>query len=222
VTRGTGELQEMKSQNEGVVIAEDLDNPYLISSMRARTYDSVVKTERIVRETDKFTSFVISYESDGFTQYALMNVPKGVSPDSGWPVVVVNHGYIAPEEYSTENSYINTSAYYANQGFLVMKPDYRGHGESEGEADGVLARINYAVDVLNLIAGINKLNEVNSERIYMYGHSMGGDVTLRVLEVCPSCVSAAALWAPAVTEWPESFLYFARRPNLANPQRLRT
>ncbi|KKU97575.1 MAG: hypothetical protein UY28_C0018G0005 [Candidatus Amesbacteria bacterium GW2011_GWB1_48_13] len=53
----------------------------------------------------------------------------------------------------------------------------------------------------------------------MYGHSMGGDVTLRVLEICPDCAAAATLWAPAVTEFPETFMYFARRGNIADPTR---
>ena len=140
-----------------------------------------------------------------------MNTPKGQIPSDGWPVVIVNHGYIDPRIYSTENSYINTSAYFANSGFLVVKPDYRGHAKSQGEAGSLVSRINYAVDVLNLLTAVKKLPNVDSRRIFMYGHSMGGDVTLRVLEVCPTCVQAATLWAPAVTEWPESFLFFTKR-----------
>jgi len=193
-------------------------NPYLISSMKERDYDSVIVRERQVRETGGFVSYVVSFESDGLKQYALMNVPKGQRPENGWPVVVVSHGYIPPEQFSTENSYINTSAYYANAGFLVVKPDYRGHDKSEGEAGSLTARISYGVDVLNLVAGVGKMDEADEERIYMYGHSMGGDVTLRVMEVCPDCVRAATLWAPAVRDWPESYMYFARR-NADTPER---
>src|SRR3989344_235406 len=193
-------------------------NPYSIDSLKARSYASELKTERKVRETSGLTSYVVSFESDGLKQYALMNVPRGDTPAGGWPVVIVNHGYIEPEVFSTENSYINTSAYFANAGFLVLKPDYRGHDKSEGEPGRLVSRINYAVDVLNMMAGIPRLEGANAERIYMYGHSMGGDVTLRVLEVCDMCVKAATLWAPAVTAWPESALYFARR-NSTDPKR---
>ena len=199
-------------------------NPYLIRSMRERSYDSQIEIERRVRETGGFVSYVVSFFSDGLEEYALMNVPNPSAgsgqgmPDNGWPVVVVNHGYIEPEVYSVENSYINTSAYFANAGFLVVKPDYRGHDKSEGEAGSLTSRINYAVDVMNLLAGVRKLDNADESRIYMYGHSMGGDVTLRVLEVCPNCVQAATLWAPAVRDFPESYMYFARR-NADTPAR---
>lgn len=197
---------------------ETSTNPYLIKSLQSRSYDSDLITQRPVRETSRFTSSVVSFLSDGLKQYALINIPKGSTPNGGWPVVIVNHGYIEPEVYSVENSYINTSAYFANSGFLVVKPDYRGHDNSEGEAGSLTSRINYAVDVLNLLAGVKKLTYVNPNRIYMYGHSMGGDVTLRVLEVCPDCIKAATLWAPAVRDFPESYLYFTRR-NPDTPER---
>ena len=203
---------------ESTIQAQEI-NPYTIEGMKARTYDSDISRENLVRQTSGFTSYKISFESDRLKQYALMNVPKGASPEGGWPVVVVNHGYIEPLVYSTENSYINTSAYFADAGFLVVKPDYRGHDNSDGEAEGLLSRINYAVDVLNLLAGIRKLPEANEKQIFMYGHSMGGDVTLRVLEICPDCAAAATLWAPAVTEFPETFMYFARRGNTTDPTR---
>lgn len=196
-------------------------NPLSISALSRRSYDSQIVVEKSVRQTAKFTSQKISYLSDNLKLYALMNTPLGTPPDSGWPVVIVNHGHIEPKIYSTENSYVNTSAFYANNGFLVLKPDYRGHDQSAGEADTVASRINYAVDVLNLIYAAKKLPNINPDRIFLYGHSMGGDVSLRVLEICPSCVAAASLWAPAVTDFPESFLYFARknhRDNNANEQ----
>ncbi|TSC87695.1 MAG: hypothetical protein G01um101416_375 [Microgenomates group bacterium Gr01-1014_16] len=193
-------------------------NPYSIDYLSNRSYESKIKVEQTVRTTGGFSSYVISFDSDGLKEYALMNLPAGKQPEKGWPTIIVNHGYIDPEVYSTKNSYINTSAYFANAGFLVLKPDYRGHDQSEGDAGSLIARISYAVDVLNLISAAKKLDTVDPDRIYMYGHSMGGDVTLRVIEVCPMCVQAASLWAPAVRDWPESYLYFSRR-NTDDPRR---
>ena len=193
-------------------------NPYSITSLKRRSYSSQIVTEQTVRQTSGFTSYIVSFDSDGLKQYALMNVPRGTPPAAGWPVAIVNHGYIDPEVYSTRASYINTSAYFADAGFLVIKPDYRGHDQSEGEAGSLISRISYAIDVLNLLSAVKDLPSANPGRIYMYGHSMGGDVTLRVIEVCPDCVQAASLWAPAVRYWPESYLYFSRR-NIEDPRR---
>ncbi|OGD02681.1 hypothetical protein A2576_03360 [Candidatus Amesbacteria bacterium RIFOXYD1_FULL_47_9] len=208
--------QEKQTDQPGETV-----NPYSIAMLRKRPYDGgKIATVRQAAQTTRFTSYVVTYTSDGLVQYALMNVPKGQVPEGGWPVVIVNHGHITPEEYSTEKSYINTSAYFANAGFLVLKPDFRGHGNSEGQAERIVSRVLYAVDVLNLLAAIPTQTWANAEKIYMYGHSMGGDVTLRVLEVSDN-VRAATLWAPAVSDWPESMLHFSRR-NRNRPERLPT
>jgi dipeptidyl aminopeptidase/acylaminoacyl peptidase len=160
--------------------------------------------------TPRYSSYVVSYPSDSLTLYSLLHIPKGQMPEGGWPVVVVNHGYIPPAQYSTVNSYKNTSAFYANSGFLVFKPDYRGHDNSEGESVRPLSRTQYALDVLNLIAGIDSIPEANPASIFLYGHSMGGEVSLIVSALNPS-IKGVSLWAPAVTSYPESINYFSRR-----------
>jgi dipeptidyl aminopeptidase/acylaminoacyl peptidase len=185
--------------------------PYSIESFRLRDYlPSTIKQVRVVQETPAFRSSVVSYQSDGLTLYALMNVPTSPEPLGGYPVVIVNHGYIDPAIYTTERSYANTSAYFAQNGFLVLKPDYRDHDKSEGEARKFFSRMDYAIDVAHLIASIPSLPQANPQKIFMYGHSMGGDITLRLTEMSHR-ITAATLWAPAVTTFPESHLYFTRR-----------
>jgi dipeptidyl aminopeptidase/acylaminoacyl peptidase len=196
-------------------------NPLHIAAVRERKFENVkIDIGEVTLEKDAFTARKISYNSDGLKLYALMAVPKGAVPEKGWPVVVVNHGHIEPAKYSTENSYINTTGYFAGSGFVVLKPDFRGHGQSEGKADTLQARMEYGIDVLNLLSGIQSLPvKTDPSRIYMWGHSMGGDVTLRVLETSNS-VKAASLWAPAVTTFPESVFYFARRNDAEWQKRL--
>ena len=200
--------------------AESL-NPYFIESMKQREYPgSEIKIEETVGSFGKFTSYVVSYLSDGLKIFALMNVPKNNKPAQGFPVVIVNHGFIEPSSYSTTASYKKISDFYANNGFLVLKPDYRGHAKSQGEA-GSLNRILYAVDVLNLISSVWGIQQANPEKIFMYGHSMGGDVTLRVLEVTEK-VQAATLWAPVSAPYPENLLYFVRRHRPEMVQQIQT
>lgn len=184
---------------------------YSIDSFRERQFAvGTITIEREVRQTSTFTSSVVSFVVDGLKQYALMNVPTGTMPVGGFPVVIVNHGYIDPAIYSTENSYINTSAYYAQNGFLVLKPDYRGHDMSDGQARHFFSRIEYALDVATLVASLPSIPQANVDKVFMYGHSMGGDVTLRNLEMGTK-ITAASLWAPAVAAFPESHFYFVRK-----------
>jgi dipeptidyl aminopeptidase/acylaminoacyl peptidase len=196
-------------------------NPLHIESVRKRSFEKVaIEIGEVTKETETYTARKVSYKSDGLNLFALLAVPKGTEPENGWPVVIVNHGHIEPMKYSTENSYINTTGYFAGSGFLVLKPDYRGHGKSEGVADTLQSRMEYGIDVLNLIAGFGSLpNKTDHSRIYMWGHSMGGDVTLRVLETS-NVIKAASLWAPAVTTFPESVFYFSRRNDAEWQKRL--
>lgn len=186
-------------------------HPLTIEGLRQRSYPGgQIRIERELRNQGSFASYIVSYPSDGLKIFALMNIPNGKKPDPGFSVVIINHGYINPEVYSTTDSYKNIADFYSANGFLVLKPDYRGHGQSEVDKRDPLARLRYSIDILNLISSISSIKEADKDRIFMYGHSMGGDLTLRVLEVTDK-VKAATLWAPAVTSFPENVLYFIRR-----------
>jgi len=191
-------------------------HPLSIEALRSRKWEPGVFTiEKQISRNAGYTSYLASYLSDGNTIYALVNLPAAAKEGKKLPVVIVNHGYIAPNEYSTVNSYRNISAYYAAAGFLVIKPDYRGHGNSGGITEDAAARtVYYAVDVLNLIACLSTYPYADTDRLFMYGHSMGGEVTLRVLEAT-TAVKAASLWAPVSAPFPESTLYFHRRRQTA-------
>ena len=43
-----------------------------------------------------------------------------------------NHGYIPPAQYRTTERYVAYVDGFARNGYVVFKPDYRGHGDSEG------------------------------------------------------------------------------------------
>lgn len=126
----------------------------------------------------KYHSYIISYPSDNLTLRALMNVPITAKPEEGYPVFILNHGYIPPKEYSTQYSYSSFTDYYANNGYLVIKPDYRGNAQSEGDPVNPRLSPEYVYDVLNLVNAVKKYKDANPNKIGMMGHSMGGGITL--------------------------------------------
>lgn len=65
-----------------------------------------------------------------------MTIPDSAPPNDGWPVIVFNHGYIPPKEYKTTERYIDYTDAFSSNGYILLRPDYRGHGGSEGEAKG--------------------------------------------------------------------------------------
>lgn len=185
-------------------------SPYTIESLKTRSYNTTITRESVAYQTGKFSAYIASYMSDGLKLYTLLSIPKTKKPNTGFPVLIMNHGYIDPNEYSTIQSYKRTFDEYASQGFIVLKPDYRANGKSEGDKKNPLNRLSYPIDVLYLVHAIHSITEADSKKIYMWGHSMGGDITLKVLESTDK-VRKATLWAPVSADYPESMLYFIRK-----------
>ena len=214
------------NNNSQKIDAESLEkkeelHPLMIEALRKREYKSQeIKVEKNLGDKGKYKNYIVSYDSDGLKLYALLSIPND-STKKKFPVVIVDHGHIPPEKYSTENSYRLVSGYYASNGFLVLKPDYRGHDKSEGTYDPVLTRLSYSIDVLNLLASISSIKEADTDNIFIYGHSMGGGITLTVLEVSGK-IKAATLWAAVSNGFPENTLYFRRKHSADEAKELLT
>ncbi|MGH2523302.1 MAG: alpha/beta hydrolase family protein, partial [Anaerolineales bacterium] len=160
-----------------------------IDDLRARPYGGgEISIIEILAVTDTFTRSLIAYPSDGLTIYGFMHTPYGPGP---FPVVVVNHGYINPANYQTLTYMLRYASALAAAGFLVIHPDYRGYGASDDGPNPF--RIGFAVDVLNLISLVKTLPNADPQAIGLFGHSMGGGISLRAITVSPE-VKAALLY----------------------------
>jgi fermentation-respiration switch protein FrsA (DUF1100 family) len=160
----------------------------------------------IVEETlapgANYDRYIVSYLSEGLKQYALLTVPQGEQPATGWPAIIFNHGYIPPDVYRTTERYVAYVDGFARNGYVVFRPDYRGHGFSEGEARGAYGNPDYTIDVLNGLASVKRLDYVDPNRIGMWGHSMGGYITLRSM-VTRDDIKAGVIWAGVVASYPD-------------------
>lgn len=172
--------------------------PISIAALRSGEYTgSPLTVVRNLPAGSNYTRQVVSYQSDGLKIYALLTVPRGQAPQGGWPAIVFNHGYIPPAEYRTTERYVAYQDAFARAGFVTLKSDYRGHGQSEGVAAGGYNDAGYTIDVLNAAASLKKDARVNAGRLGMWGHSMGGQLSLRAMLVDPD-IRAASLWAGVV------------------------
>lgn len=142
-----------------------------------------------------FTRTLIAYPSDGLTIYGFLNIPQG---EGSFPVVIASHGYIEPELYSTLDYTTRYADGLARAGFMVLHPNLRGYPPSD-DGDNRF-RVGMAVDVLNLIAIVKSqggqpgpLEAADPGAIGVWGHSMGGGISTRVITVSPD-VQAAVLY----------------------------
>lgn len=169
----------------------DPDAWMTIEGLRQRTYGGEGEIERVgeIETTAAFTRYLIRYPSDGLMIGGFMNVPAGEGP---FPVVIVNHGYMPPARYETLTYTTKYADALARAGYLVLHPNFRNHVGSDDGPNPF--RVGYAIDALNLIELARKLPEAQPDAIGLWGHSMGGGITLRVLTVTDR-VKAALVYA---------------------------
>jgi dienelactone hydrolase len=188
-------------------------HPLMVEYMRQQSYPgSDIVIEETLAPGSNYNRYIASYRSEGLKIYALLTVPRGVKPATGWPVIIFNHGFIPPEIYRTTERYVAYVDGFARNGYIVFRSDYRGHGFSEGEAGSSRGSPAYTIDVLNAVAAMKRYADADPNRIGMWGHSMGGLLTLRAM-VTTQDVKAGVIWAGVVASYPE--LYNRRNPQPA-------
>ena len=179
--------------------------PLSIDALRSRDYPgSDIVIEAVLDPGVNYSRYYVSYLSDGLKIYALMTVPDGPKPPTGWPVVIFNHGYIPPAVYRTTQRYIAYVDQIARAGYIVFKSDYRGHDQSEGTAGSPYTKPNYTIDVLNAVASVKRYPDADPNRVGMWGHSMGGYITLRSM-VVTSDIKAGVIWGGVIAPYPDLF-----------------
>jgi len=167
-----------------------------IADLSRRSYGGgELKIEEVLEVTDAFTRSLVSYPSEGLTLYGFMNTPRGTGP---FPVALMMHGYIPPEQYNTLAYTTRYADALARAGYLTIHPNYRNYPPSDEGDDRF--RASHSVDALNLIAIIRDqagqpgpLQAADPSFVGMVGHSMGGGITLRTITISDA-VQAAVLY----------------------------
>ena len=194
-------------------------HPLTIESMRQRQYPgSQVFIEEELTRGANYDRYIASYRSEGLKIHALLTVPFGEPPATGWPVIIFNHGYIPPEQYRTTERYVAYVDNLARNGFIVFRPDYRGHGSSEGVPSGAYSSPNYVVDVLNAFTSMKTYPGADPNRMGMWGHSMGGYITLRSM-VIRDDIKAGVIWAGVVGSYEDLLCCWRRSSSASAPTR---
>ena len=168
-----------------------------IDYLRSRAYGGgQIEFLEVMTQNLYFTRYLMRYPSDGLNIYGFADIPNDEEP---YPVIIALHGYIDPAIYSTLDYTTHYADALASAGYIVLHPNLRGYAPSDGGDN--LFRVGMAIDVLNLIAliqsqsgGTDPLRTARADEIGMWGHSMGGGVTTRVLTISDD-IRAAVLYA---------------------------
>jgi uncharacterized protein len=162
-------------------------------------------------------------KDDNLTEYGLMITPQTPAPPKGYPVIILLHGYITPRRYKTATDYLAESLFYASHGFLVVKPDLRGQGDSinQGFADSAYYSMSYNTDVLSLVSALRQSSYVDKSSINLWGHSMGAYIALRAA-VLSKNVNDVILLSGPMDSLEEMYLTYIPPSDENNPYALAT
>jgi dipeptidyl aminopeptidase/acylaminoacyl peptidase len=166
-------------------------SPYTQTGLRTHDYRfGKVKLGAVLKMTDSYVRYAITYPSDGLTISGGMQVPVGSGP---FPVIIMNHGFFLRGEYAPGAGTERAAEFLSRHGYLTIAPDYRTWGESD---DGVsIYSSGPAIDVINLLNALPSIPKATPSRVGAWGHSMGGGITLKVLTLDPR-IKAAVLYSP--------------------------
>lgn len=202
--------------------------PPTIDELRSRTPVLSLRFERQLEGGDGFSAYLVRYTSAGNSVGALVAVPDSAEPQGGYPVLIASHGFHPdPPRYGITASgmdsrpgdyYRFVPAAYTAHGFMVVMPDYRGHNDSEGfeYTDGFLATSYYTEDVVNLIDNLALIDAADVDNVFLWGHSLGGEVTLRAA-LATERVRGASLWSSVGGELWDQAYYYDRYTDLLQP-----
>jgi uncharacterized protein len=175
---------------------EELIFPYTVEGLRQHDFQSGdIHIRSTLDENDKFTMYLIDYPSDGLRITGVMQIPAGEGP---FPVIVMNHGFFSRSAYNSGDGTDRASAFLAGHGYITLASDYRSWGDSD--VGNSFFYSGLVIDVINLINAIPSIEQADEDRIGMWGHSMGGGVTMKALTI-DSRIKAAVLYSPVSADF---------------------
>jgi uncharacterized protein len=187
-------------------------HPVSLPALMRKTYDGrELRTVSVLGRNSAYTRYAVRFRSGRLRISGIMNVPAGRGP---FPVLILNHGYIDPDVYTTGRGLAREQDYLARRGYVVLHVDYRNHAQSDDDPNYELnLRLGYTEDVINAVYAVkgSTLPYLDGDRVGMLGRSMGGGVTFNALVVQPDLVKAAVVYAPVSSDVVDNFDRWIRR-----------
>ena len=164
-----------------------------------------LRRKNINYEVKGFKSEKIIFESDGKKVSGMINIPQG-GISNKLPAIVMVRGYADKGEYYVGSGSWKMADYLAERGYVTVSLDFLGYAESDAETEDVLeARFEKAITLIDFIEAVKNIDFVDSNKIGIWAHSNGGQITLSVLEATGGKYPTI-LWAPMTNPFPKSLL----------------
>ncbi|MBI3076859.1 MAG: alpha/beta hydrolase [Deltaproteobacteria bacterium] len=116
----------------------------------------------------------VTFPSDGLKLSGIVRVPSDLRPGERRPAFLVLHGFGGNKDNTGQ---IAVAKLFADWGYVTMRFDFRGCGESEGEHGRILC-LDQVTDTSNAVTYLAGRAEVDPGRIAVVGSSFGAAVAV--------------------------------------------
>ncbi|KFI68821.1 alpha/beta hydrolase family protein [Bifidobacterium magnum] len=113
-----------------------------------------------------------------------------------YPAVIMMHGFLGNLGYEPDSLFAELSDKLVAEGFITVRFDFDGRGESGGERNGFDAyrEIEDAMAVLEYVRNLDEVDEIS-----LLGHSFGGVIAGMTAGLYADVIHTLVLMAPAAT-----------------------
>ena len=116
----------------------------------------------------------ITFQSDGLKLAGILHTPENLRSGERRPAFIVLHGFGGNKDGQGQSV---VTKQFCDWGYVAMRIDFRGCGESEGEHGRIIC-LDQVADTRNAITYLATRPEVDPERIALVGSSFGAAVAV--------------------------------------------
>jgi len=95
----------------------------------------------------------------------------------GTPLIICCHGFTG-DKIGANQVTLNLAQTVGNKGYVVVRFDFLGSGDSDGEFQSDTLVTGWKEDLRNVVSWVKKQPQLIASPIILYGHSLGGLVVL--------------------------------------------
>jgi pimeloyl-ACP methyl ester carboxylesterase len=131
----------------------------------------------------------VQFQSDGLRLAGVLHIPEGMKAGERRPAFLVLHGFGSNKDSGTMST---VARLFTGLGYLALRFDMRGCGDSEG-ARGRVICLEQVADTRNAAAFLAGRKEVEPGRVAVFGHSFGAAVAVYAAGVdtrIAACISS--------------------------------